>query len=57
MVGVVIYKTHRDPEIWPDPERFDPSRFLPDQVKTRPRHSFLPVLRRAGACAWATRSR
>jgi cytochrome P450 len=41
-VWVLIYMTHRDPDVWPDPERFDPARFLPEQVRARPRHAYVP---------------
>ena len=33
---------HVDPAIWPDPQRFDPSRFTPDAVKARDRYAYLP---------------
>ncbi|MFI8260114.1 cytochrome P450 [Streptomyces sp. NPDC085665] len=41
-VVVCPYLTHRDPELWPDPERFDPRRFTtPDGRPTHP-GAYLP---------------
>lgn len=31
----VLFATHRHPEFWPDPERFDPARFDPELAKGR----------------------
>jgi cytochrome P450 len=36
------YLTHRQPHYWPNPARFDPSRFAPEQSRTRPPYSFVP---------------
>ncbi len=36
------YVTHRHPDFWPDPERFDPERFSPAKVKARHRFAYLP---------------
>lgn len=36
------YATHRDPDHWPDPERFDPDRFTPDRVAQRHRCAYFP---------------
>ena len=33
---------HRDPRWWPDPETFDPNRFIGDAAKDRPRSAYLP---------------
>lgn len=34
--------THRDPRWWPDPLKFDPMRFSPDNRATRPRWAYFP---------------
>ena len=41
-VGISIQMTHHLPEIWPDPERFDPLRFTPDQVAKRHKYAWAP---------------
>lgn len=41
-VYVSPWVTHRHPAHWPDPERFDPDRFLPEQEARRPRYAWFP---------------
>ena len=36
------YVLHRHPGHWPDPERFDPDRFLPERSAERPKFAYLP---------------
>jgi cytochrome P450 len=42
--GVLVspYVLHHDPDNWPDPERFNPDRFAPEQSKERHPYAFLP---------------
>ncbi|XP_071573442.1 cytochrome P450 4C1-like [Temnothorax nylanderi] len=37
-----IYGVHRDPNFWPNPETFDPDRFLPERFKNHHPFSYLP---------------
>jgi cytochrome P450 len=39
---ISIWAIHRDPELWDDPLRFDPDRFLPAHVAQRDRWAYLP---------------
>jgi cytochrome P450 len=41
-ITISTYATHRNPRLWPDPERFDPGRFAPDQVARRHRFAYIP---------------
>jgi cytochrome P450 len=42
VVIVSSYLVHRDPALWPEPTRFDPDRFAPEQSVGRPRLAFIP---------------
>jgi cytochrome P450 len=44
MVSLSPYVTHRHPEFWPDPERFDPDRFTLERSAERPRFAWFPFL-------------
>lgn len=47
---VLLPLLHRDPEVWSDPDRFDPDRFAPGQAKTRPPHAYKPFGTGQRAC-------
>ncbi|MEX1162821.1 MAG: cytochrome P450 [Nitriliruptor sp.] len=42
VVSPVFAELHRNESYWPDPDRFDPDRFLPEAVKARDRYAYLP---------------
>jgi len=42
MVLMSQYITHRDPRFYPEPERFDPDRWLPDAAVARPKFAYFP---------------
>jgi cytochrome P450 len=41
-VLLFVYGVHRNPDVWPDPERFDPGRFLGDTPADRHKHAWIP---------------
>jgi cytochrome P450 len=42
LVFVSAYAQHRRADVWPEPDRFDPDRFLPAEEAKRPKGSYLP---------------
>ncbi|HEX9680544.1 MAG TPA: cytochrome P450 [Anaerolineales bacterium] len=41
-ITLSAYVTHRRPDFWPEPERFDPDRFTPEQAHARPAFAYFP---------------
>jgi cytochrome P450 len=41
-VALSQYALHHNPHLYPDPERFDPDRWLPDRVARLPKGAFIP---------------
>ncbi|KGM36051.1 cytochrome P450 [Inquilinus limosus] len=49
-INIAAWVTHRSPRHWPDPERFDPERFLEATAAQRPRGVYLPFGHGPRAC-------
>lgn len=41
-VMACIYYVHRNPEVWKDPLKFTPERFLPEECSRRHKYAYLP---------------
>ncbi|KAF2891135.1 hypothetical protein ILUMI_15038, partial [Ignelater luminosus] len=39
---VFVYGLHRNPDVFPDPERFDPERFTQENQRNRHPYAYLP---------------
>ncbi len=50
MVLVSPWTLGRDPRWYPDPERFEPDRHLPEHVRKRPRYAYIPFGGGARTC-------
>jgi len=42
LIFITPFITHRDPKYWNDPETFDPERFTPENIASRPKHVYYP---------------
>ncbi len=42
LIILAPYFVHRDPSVWPEPERFDPERFAPEAVANRNKSAYIP---------------
>ena len=41
-IFIHIVDVHKDPNYWPEPSKFDPDRFLPEETRKRHPYSYIP---------------
>ncbi|XP_043461029.1 cytochrome P450 4C1-like [Leptopilina heterotoma] len=41
-LAIAIYHLHHNPNVWPNPEKFDPDRFLPENSRGRHPYAYVP---------------
>lgn len=44
MIVLSPFVTHRHPDFWEEPSRFDPDRFNPERAAKRPKGAYFPFL-------------
>lgn len=42
LIWIPVYAIHRDPDIYPDPEKFDPERFAEDKIQEIQPMQYMP---------------
>ncbi|XP_011705277.1 PREDICTED: probable cytochrome P450 6a13 [Wasmannia auropunctata] len=42
LISIPVLGLHRDPSIYPDPDKFDPERFSAEEIAKRHRYAYLP---------------